>query len=42
MNVIWVISDTLRRDHLGCYGNQIILAPSTDVKVLPEALADTY
>ncbi len=30
MNVIWVISDTLRRDHLGCYGNQVIHTPSLD------------
>jgi len=30
MNVIWVISDTLRRDHLGCYGNQEIRTPSLD------------
>lgn len=30
MNVIWIISDTLRRDHLGCYGNQVIHTPSLD------------
>ena len=30
MNVLWVISDTLRRDHLGCYGNQVIHTPSLD------------
>ncbi|MBA7659526.1 hypothetical protein ES703_67507 [subsurface metagenome] len=30
LNVIWIISDTLRRDHLGCYGNQIIHTPSLD------------
>jgi arylsulfatase A-like enzyme len=30
MNVIWVISDTLRRDHLGCYGNQQIHTSSLD------------
>jgi len=30
MNVIWVISDTFRRDHLGCYGNQVIHTPSLD------------
>ncbi len=30
MNVIWVISDQLRRDHLGCYGNQVIHTPSLD------------
>lgn len=30
MNIIWVVSDTLRRDHLGCYGNQEIRTPSLD------------
>lgn len=30
MNVIWIVSDTLRRDHLGCYGNQVIHTPSLD------------
>ena len=30
MNVIWITSDTFRRDHLGAYGNQQILTPSLD------------
>ncbi len=30
MNVIWVISDTLRRDHVGAYGNNKIHTPSID------------
>lgn len=30
MNVILVISDTLRRDHLGCYGNPWIRTPHLD------------
>ena len=30
MNVIWIRSDTFRRDHLGCYGNKIIHTPSLD------------
>jgi len=30
MNVIWIISDSLRHDHLGCYGNQVIHTPSLD------------
>lgn len=30
MNVIWIVSDTFRRDHLGCYGNKIIHTPSLD------------
>ncbi len=29
-NVIWIILDTLRRDHLGCYGNQTVRTPSLD------------
>jgi len=30
MNVIWIIADTLRKDHLGCYGNDTIYTPSLD------------
>lgn len=30
MNVILVISDTLRRDHLPCYGNQVVQAPNVE------------
>jgi arylsulfatase A-like enzyme len=30
MNVIWVISDTMRRDHIGAYGNDFIHTPSID------------
>ena len=30
MNVIWVISDTLRKDHVGAYGNKDIITPSID------------
>lgn len=30
MNVILIISDTLRRDHLGCYGNPWIRTPHLD------------
>ncbi len=30
MNVILIISDTFRRDHLGCYGNQWIRTPNLD------------
>jgi len=30
MNVIWIVSDTFRRDHLGCYGNNVIRTPSLD------------
>ncbi len=30
MNIILVISDTFRRDHLGCYGNRWIKTPNID------------
>ncbi|MFQ6044129.1 MAG: sulfatase-like hydrolase/transferase, partial [Candidatus Poribacteria bacterium] len=28
MNVICILSDSLRRDHLGCYGNDWIRTPN--------------
>lgn len=30
MNIILIVSDTLRRDHLGCYGNTSIRTPHLD------------
>ena len=30
MNVIWIVTDTLRQDHLGCYGNEKIHTPALD------------
>jgi arylsulfatase A-like enzyme len=30
MNLIWIISDTLRRDALGAYGNKTVRTPSID------------
>lgn len=30
MNVIWIISDTFRKDHLGCYGSKTVRTPSLD------------
>ena len=30
MNVIWVVADTFRRDHLGAYGNDYIKTPALD------------
>ena len=30
MNLIWIVSDTFRKDHLGCYGNKTIHTPSLD------------
>ncbi|MDE2803213.1 MAG: sulfatase-like hydrolase/transferase, partial [Chloroflexota bacterium] len=30
MNVIWIVADTFRRDHIGAYGNARIMTPSLD------------
>ena len=30
MNVIWIVADTFRRDHLRAYGNSAIRTPSLD------------
>jgi arylsulfatase A-like enzyme len=30
MNIIWITSDTFRRDHIGAYGNKQIQTPSLD------------
>lgn len=30
MNVIWIVADTFRQDHLGCYGNRVIRTPALD------------
>ena len=30
MNVIWIVADTFRRDHLGAYGNRRIHTPALD------------
>jgi len=30
MNIILIVSDTLRKDHLGCYGNKWISTPNID------------
>lgn len=30
MNIMMIIADTLRRDHLGCYGNQSVRTPNLD------------
>ena len=30
MNVVLIVSDTFRRDHVGCYGNQWIRTPHLD------------
>ena len=30
MNVIWIVADTFRQDHLGAYGKQNVITPSLD------------
>ena len=30
MNIIWIVADTFRRDHLGAYGDRAIRTPSLD------------
>ncbi len=30
MNIIWIVADTFRRDHLGAYGDKAIRTPSLD------------
>lgn len=30
MNIVWIVADTFRRDHLGAYGNPGIITPSLD------------
>ena len=30
MNVIWIVADTFRQDHIGAYGNSTIRTPSLD------------
>ena len=30
MNVVWIVADTFRRDHIGAYGNPTIKTPSLD------------
>ncbi len=38
MNVIWIVSDTFRRDHLGCYGNKWIRTPALDALAVQSVL----
>ncbi len=42
MNVIVLINDTFRRDHLGCYGNQWIQTPNLDRFAEGAAIFDRY
>ena len=42
MNVIFIMNDSYRRDHLGCYGNQDIKTPSLDKFAEHAAVFDQY
>ncbi|MDF1513931.1 MAG: sulfatase [Anaerolineae bacterium] len=42
MNVILLVNDTFRRDHLGCYGNPWIKTPNLDAFAHQSALFDQY
>jgi arylsulfatase A-like enzyme len=42
MNVIWVISDTLRRDAVGAYGNEKIHTPSIDALAAKSVRFDSF
>ena len=46
-NIVLIVIDTLRPDHLGCYGNQVVRTPNLDAlareslrftRVFPEAM----
>ena len=38
MNVIWIVADTFRQDHLGAYGKKPILTPSLDALAAKSSL----
>jgi arylsulfatase A-like enzyme len=43
MNCIFVVADSLRRDHLGCYGNEWISTPNLDAFAAESAaMQDAY
>ena len=42
MNVIWIVSDTFRRDHLGAYGNPNIRTPSLDALAAGSVRFDSH
>ena len=42
MNTIFIMSDTFRRDHLGCYGNSWIHTPSLDRFAQHAAIFDQF
>ena len=42
MNVIWIVSDTFRRDHIGAYGNPTIRTPSLDALAAKAVRFDSH
>ncbi len=42
MNVIWIISDTFRRDYMGAYGNKTIYTPSLDALAAKSVRFDSH
>jgi arylsulfatase A-like enzyme len=42
MNVIFIVNDSLRRDHLGCYGNDWIQTPNIDRLASESAVFDHF
>lgn len=42
MNVIFIMNDTFRRDHLGCYGNSWIKTPNLDAFAQRSALFEDF
>ena len=42
MNVIWIVSDTFRRDHVGAYGNRWIHTPSIDALAASAVRFDSH
>ena len=42
MNVIWIVSDTFRRDHVGAYGNPHIRTPSLDALAAESVRFDAH
>ena len=42
MNVIWIVCDTWRQDHIGAYGNEDIHTPSLDALAAKSVRFDNY
>ena len=42
MNVIWIVADTWRQDHVGAYGNKDIHTPSLDALAAKSVRFDSY